>query len=220
MARITKAKQLTERDRSILTDITRCRAVSFEQIKATYWPEAKERTCQERLMRLEKAGYIKVTTVPAEKPGAFMEIYSLTTKGKNWAAGPEGPGIDRKMIFSNPGKENEIIHQIRTNQVYFTLSDSEKSTWIIGDALEIKHNSHKGNKEEFPDASYSSDSDGEEVFVETDCGKYNAKQIRQKVAAFTGKKTIWVCPDGREKTLIRHGAKGDFFRYKIKQGSD
>jgi len=57
--------------------------------------------------------------------------------------------------------------------------------------------------------------DGEEVYVETDCGKYTPSQIREKVAAFAGEKTVWVCPAGREDTMARHGARGEFYTYSI-----
>ncbi|OPX85781.1 MAG: hypothetical protein A4E53_03376 [Pelotomaculum sp. PtaB.Bin104] len=211
----SKAKQVTERDKSILKDLARCRVLSFEQIKDTYWPAAKERTCQDRLDQLQKAGYIKEYTVQAEKPGAFLKVYSLEKTGKRWANSPEGAGLDRSIVFIHPGKSDEIIHQVRTNQVYFRLSDKEKATWRIGDALEIELGVFKGRSGVVvPDASYESDS-GEEILVETDCGKYTPRQIKEKATAFSGKKTIWVCPAGRERTLAKHGAKGEFITYKV-----
>lgn len=213
IARITKAKQLTERDRAILTDLARCRVLSFEQIKNAYWPAARERTCDDRLKQLQKAGYIAEYTVSAEKPGCFLKVYSLDTKGKRWATGPEGPGLDGSIVFTSPGKVDEVVHQVRTNDVYFRLTESEKATWRIGDALEIEHGVFAGGAGMVvPDASYVSD-EGGEVFVETDCGKYTPAQIREKVAGFAGKRTIWVCPAGREHTLARYGAAGEFVTY-------
>lgn len=95
MARITKAKQLTERDKNILTDLARCRVLSANQLKSAYWPNAKERTCLERLERLKKAGFIKEHTISAEKAGQYMKVFYLDNKGKRWATGPEC-GLDRK----------------------------------------------------------------------------------------------------------------------------
>lgn len=212
IARITKAKQLTERDKAILTDLARCRVLSFEQVKNAYWPHAKERTCYERLQQLQKAGYVIAHTVPAEKPGSSLNVYSLDTKGKRWVTSPEGPGLDRSVVFTHPGKSNEVVHQVRTNDVYFRLSDSEKATWRIGDALEIENGVYAGGGDLVPDASYTGE-EGGEVYVETDCGKYTPAQIREKVAGFAGKSVVWVCPAGREQTLARHGAAGEFVTY-------
>ncbi len=218
MARKTKAKQLTDRDKAILTGLARCRVLSFQQLKNAFWPTAQERTCDDRLKQLQKARYLTEHTVNAEKPGTFMKVYSLDAKGKRWATGPEGPGLDKSIVFINPGKANEVVHQIRTNDVYFRLTESERGTWRIGDALEIENSTYKGNTGYVvPDASYVSN-EGEDVFVEADCGKYTAKQIREKVAGFAGKKTVWVCPAGRENTLARHGARGEFFTYAISAG--
>ncbi|WP_238492482.1 replication-relaxation family protein [Desulfotruncus alcoholivorax] len=183
IARITKAKQLTERDQATLTDLTRCRVLSFEQVKKAYWPNAKERTCEERLKQLEKAGYLTEHTVAGEKPGMDIRVYSLDNKGKRWATGPEGPGLDRSIVFTHPGKANEVVHQVRTNDVYFNLSGSERESWRTGDALEIENKVYAGGGDVVPDASYVSD-DGGEVFVETDCGKYTPAQIREKVDGF------------------------------------
>ncbi|MBF7084140.1 replication-relaxation family protein [Desulfallas sp. Bu1-1] len=195
--------------------MARCRVLSFAQVKNAYWPAAKERTCDDRLKQLQKAGYIAEHTVNAEKPGTFMKVYSLDTKGKRWATGPEGPGLDRSIVFTHPGKSNEIVHQVRTNEVYFTLSDSEKATWRIGDAMEIERGVFEGGSDSIiPDACYVSDA-GEEVFVETDCGKYTPTQIREKVDGFAGKRTVWVCPAGREQTLARYGATGEFMTYVV-----
>jgi hypothetical protein len=214
IARITKAKQLTERDKAILTDLARCRVLSFEQVKNAYWSHAKERTCYERLKQLQKAGYVTEHTVSAEKPGSSLRVFCLDTKGKRWATGPQGPGLDRSVVFTHPGKSNEVVHQVRTNQVYFQLSGDEKATWRIGDALEIENGVYAGGSDMVPDASYIGD-EGEEVYVETDCGKYTPSQIREKVSAFAGKKTVWVCPAGREDTMARHGARGEFYTYSI-----
>jgi len=213
----TKAKQLTNRDINILTDLTRCRAVSFDQIKNNYWPAAKERTCKERLQLLEKSGYLTEHTISTEKPGIYMQVYSLNTKGKRWATSSEGLGMNKDIVFIHPGKENEIIHQIRTNQIYFELSKDEKRTWIIGDAIEVGHKSSRSSNSfnsEIPDACFTNNT-GESIFVETDCGKYTGKQIREKVSSFAGQKTIWVCPVGREQTLINHGVDGEFNLYNI-----
>lgn len=213
MARITKAKQLTERDKGILTDLARCRVLSSRQIKNAYWPDAKERTCLERLERLQKAGFIREQTIYAEKAGQWMKVYCLDEKGKKWAIGPEGPGLDRSIVFTHPGKSNEIIHQVRTNDVYYRLSESERTTYRIGDVIEIERKTYKGGGGvEVPDAAYVSD-EGEEVYVETDCGSYTGRQVRDKVKSFGGTKTIWVCPVGRKNFLRRHGARGEFFTY-------
>lgn len=211
MAKITKAKQLTDRDMEILTDLARCRVLSASQIKNAYWPVAKERTCQERLERLIKAGYLKEQTIPAEKTGQYLKVFCLDGKGKKWATGPEGPGLDWKKVFCHPGKSNEILHQVRTNEVYYRLDLNERATFKIGDVIEIEKKTYKGNGGiEVPDALYISDS-GEEVYVETDVGHYTAAQVRSKAACFGETKTIWVCPGSRKGFLVKHGAKGKFF---------
>ena len=214
MARISKAKQLTDRDKNILTDLARCRALSMNQIKNAYWPDAKERTCLERLERLKKAGFIGERTIPGEKAGHYMRIYHLEEKGKRWATGPEC-GLDRKKVFTNPGKSNEILHQIRTNEIYYRLSEGARATYKIGDVIEIEKKVYKGGGGvKVPDASFIDD-EGKEVYVEADVGSYTAKQVREKVRSFGGTKTIWICPTGRKGYLKRHGARGEFFAYSI-----
>lgn len=209
--------KLTERDKSILTDLARCRVLSFMQISAMHFPHAKERTCRERLEKLVKAGYLGKTTVPAEKAVAWLDVYYLEKKGKRWATGPEG-GFDSKYVFANPGKYDEILHQVRTNEVYLMLTENEKATWKIGDVLEIElGTARKGSDVCVPDAVFSNES-GSLVYVEADTGCYTASQIRERAAAFSGIKgikTIWTCPTGRKGFLIRHGARGKFITYSV-----
>ncbi|AGL01120.1 replication-relaxation family protein [Desulfoscipio gibsoniae] len=192
--------------------MARCRVLSFQQVKNAYWSAAKDRTCEDRLKQLSKAGYLTEHTVGGEKPGMFLKVYSLDTKGKRWATGPDGPGLDRSIVFTHPGKANEVVHQVRTNDIYFNLSGSERASWRIGDALEIENKVYAGGGDIVPDASYVSD-EGGEVFVETDCGKYTPAQIREKVAGFSDKEVVWVCPAGREQTLAKYGAAGEFVTY-------
>jgi DNA-binding Lrp family transcriptional regulator len=210
-----KAKTLTIRDMSILTDLARCRVLSLEQVKVAFWPSAKERTCRERLEQLEKAGYIASQTVQGDQPGASIEIFYLANKGKRWATGPDGPGLDRSIVFETAGKADEIIHQVRTNDVYFTLSKTEQATWRIGDALEIERGVFQGGGVMVPDALYIAGDGGEvlEVLIETDCGSYTAAQIREKIAAFSGKKSVWICPSGRDRTLRHYGVAGEIRTY-------
>lgn len=133
-------------------------------------------------------------------------------KGQKWATGPQGPVLDGKTVYAHPGKFNEILHQVRTNEVYFSLSKGERETYKIGDVLEIEKGTYKGGSDVVPDASYMDES-GEEVYIETDCGSYTGKQVRDKVNSFGGKKTIWVCTAGRKNFLYKHGARGKFFTY-------
>jgi hypothetical protein len=197
---------------SILTDLARCRALSLGQVKAVYWLSAKERTCRERLGQLEKAGYIASQTVQGDQCGDSIEVFHLANKGKRLVTGPEGPGLDRSIVFETAGKADEIAHQVRTNDAYFTLSETEQATWRIGDALEIEHGVFQGGGVMVPDALYITD-DGGEVLIETDCGSYTASQIGEKVASFSGKKSVWICPAGRDRTLRRYGVAGEIRTY-------
>ncbi|CCO08848.1 replication-relaxation family protein [Desulforamulus hydrothermalis] len=210
MARITKAKQLTDRDRDILSDLARCRVLSLEQIKDQYWPKAKERTCLERLARLEKSGYLKSMDISAETPGQHMKVYCLDIKGRREVCGPAG--LDKADVFITHGKQNEILHQVRTNQVYFRLSKTERETYKIGDLLEKVRGGRRAGGAEAPDAAYTSD-EGEEIYIETDTGQYTGKQVKSKVASFAGKKVVWVCPQNRVNFLQKHGARGEFLTY-------
>jgi len=209
-----KAKQLTLRDKAILTDLARCRVLSAIQLKNAYWPEAKERTCFERLERLKKAGLIQEQTISGERVGQYLKVFCLDAKGKKWATGPEG-GHDPKKVFTHPGKSDEILHQVRTNEIYFRLSNSEKATWRIGDVIELERKTFRGGGGiEVPDASYISD-EGDEIFVEADIGCYTSKQVRKKADSFADKKVLWVCPENRKSFLIKHGARGEFFTYGL-----
>ncbi|AEF95042.1 hypothetical protein Desca_2203 [Desulfotomaculum nigrificans CO-1-SRB] len=212
MAKITRAKQLTDRDRGILLDLARCRVLSLEQIKKEYWPKAKERTCLERLARLEKSGYLKSLDISAEKPGTHMKVFCLDNKGRREVCGPDG--LDKDNVFITHGKQNEILHQVRTNQVYFRLSKTEKETYKIGDLLEKERGGGRraAGGAEVPDAAYTSD-EGEEIYVEADTGQYTGKQVKSKVSSFLGKKVVWVCPQNRENFLRKHGATGEFLTY-------
>lgn len=99
--------------------------------------------------------------------------------------------------------------------MYFKLSEKERTTYRIGDVIEIERKVYKGGGGvEIPDASFISNN-GDEVYVETDTGSYTGKQVESKVNSFGDKRTIWVCPDGRKGFLERHGAKGEFFTYSI-----
>ena len=84
--------------------------------------------------------------------------------------------------------------------------------------MEIEQETSKGGGGlEVPDASYVSD-EGNEIYVETDVGCYTSRQIMEKADSFQGKRTIWVCPEGRKGFLIAHGARGKFFVYTEGRG--
>jgi hypothetical protein len=154
-------------------------------------------------------------TVQGERPGIALDVFSLAEKGRKWAISPSGPGLDRSIVFASSGKSNEVVHQVRTNDCYYTLSEHEQATWRIGDQLEIEQGVFRGGRNvAIPDASYKSDT-GDEIFVETDCGSYTGRQIEGKVTAFNGHKSIWICPEGRSKTLVRHGVIGEIRTYNI-----
>ena len=50
-----KAKVATERDMQLMRRIGQSGLDSFENIKANFWSDAKERTARERLLQLEKS---------------------------------------------------------------------------------------------------------------------------------------------------------------------
>lgn len=93
-----------------------------------------------------------------------------------------------------------MVHQIRANDIYFSLSEIEKATWVIGDVLE------KTTGRQAPDASYVSD-DGEVVHVEVDTGHYKRHQVLEKLGAWSNTRQVWVCPTGREQFLRRCGVR-------------
>ena len=97
LARISKAKQLTDRDKNILTDLARCRALSMNRIKNAYWPDAKERTCLERLERLKKPALSESGLFPVKKL-VIIRIYHLEEKGKRWATGQECDTGQKKVL--------------------------------------------------------------------------------------------------------------------------
>ncbi|TDA70188.1 MAG: hypothetical protein D9V47_02120, partial [Clostridia bacterium] len=183
-----KAKQITIRDQAILTDLARCRVLSFEQLKNAYWPKAKERTCRERLERLEKAGYLaRAVAPPGERPGNALEAYYLRAKGRRATGAPR--------LFLTPGNAEEVAHQVRANQVYFELTEEEKATWTVGELLEAKGR-------QAPDARFVSQ-DGEVVYVEADTGHYKRHQVLEKLAAWGGTRQVWVCLAGRREGFLR-----------------
>lgn len=77
-----KAKTVTERDLRLMRWIGTNGIASFKQLHNVFWTTAKERTCQERLIQLEKAGWIERHYVHTSRKRG-EQVYTLTRQGAN-----------------------------------------------------------------------------------------------------------------------------------------
>ena len=76
---VGKAKVVTDRDKEVLRFVGQGGVASLNQIHRRHWTNAQERTAQERLHQLVRAGYLKRDYTHIRKPGEI--IYGLTRKG-------------------------------------------------------------------------------------------------------------------------------------------
>lgn len=77
--KVGHAKTLTERDHQVLRWVGQGGVAGLGQLHRRFWPQAKERTAQERLNQLVAAGYMERQYTNTRRPGET--VYGLCRKG-------------------------------------------------------------------------------------------------------------------------------------------
>lgn len=102
---------------------------SFKQLYIVFWPQAKERTCQERLLQLEKAGWIERHYVDTDRKRG-EQVYTLTSKG---AKEHFEEATRRRMMIGLPAP-GELKQQLMAQDTRIVLERSlaEQGGRLVG----------------------------------------------------------------------------------------
>ncbi|MEI6044387.1 MAG: replication-relaxation family protein [Chloroflexota bacterium] len=199
-----------KRDLKVLQFIGKGGIASISQIQTKFWPEAKERTCLERLQILKKEGLLTKQIVTSRKSEG--ELVFLIT--------PEGSKLFSRSI------QARFFHQITTAEIKQQLlaQDAilklEQELIVQGKVLVdwkqereirslLKRQQKKGDTSqlEVPDAQATvrDETTGEiyKVEIEVD-GAYYGKMLQSKINRFaaSNKPTIWVTTSDRAAMII------------------
>jgi DNA-binding PadR family transcriptional regulator len=202
--RVTKAKFLTERDLALMNWIGSGGLASLNQLHVKFWTNAKERTCRERLLQLEKAGMLKTHFVDARVKGE--QVFTLTPKGAK-----EFSALERKFFFTKLPQKHELKQQLISQDIRIKLErdlvqqGKKLVTWKNEHQLrsEAHHATGKkfGNSAGIPDARAvieTEEGEAEEIDLEID-GQYYGKMLGDKLGALanSGRGGIWVTTKAR-----------------------
>ncbi len=210
----TKAKVVTDRDLKIMRLLGTDGVSNLKTIQERFWPEAKVRTCRERLAQLEKAGWIESQFVDT-KGNKDMLVFTLSSKGaKEHFSQPE-----RKFMITKLPAYNEVHQQLMAQQARFRLEErlkdcgQELAGWLNERQLRSQARLHQkpgtrawGALPGIADAQavILNPHTGEIVNqnIEVD-GAYYGKVLRGKIAgiARAGISTIWVTTPDRAKRI-------------------
>jgi Replication-relaxation len=204
------AKILTERDYALMRFIGSGGVATLNQIQRKFWADAKERTCRERLLQLEKTGYLKTYFVDARIGGE--QVFIITPQGAK-----QFSQMERKFFFTSLPAKHELKQQLIAQDVRLKL---EQDLTAQGKKLTVWKNEHQlrsevyhatgikfGNSAGIPDArAVIEDSKGkiEEIDIEVD-GGYFGKMLNAKLDALVhgGRAGIWVTTKGRANRIIQ-----------------
>lgn len=114
--RVARAKKATERDFELMKWIGTNGVASFKQLLTVFWPEAKERTCQERLLQLEKAGWIERHYVDTSRKRG-EQVYSLTKRG----AQEHFESAERRLLMIGLPARSELKQQLTAQDTRIVL---------------------------------------------------------------------------------------------------
>ncbi len=109
-------KIVTARDRLLMKWIGTNGVASFKQLHTVFWPGARERACQERLVQLEKAGLLERHYVyTSRKRGE--QVYTLTRQ----AAIQHFEAVTRKRLMIGLPAKAELKQQLTAQDTRITL---------------------------------------------------------------------------------------------------
>ncbi len=209
-----KAKVATERDLEIMRLLGTDGVASLKTLQDRFWPQATVRTCRERLLQLEKAGWIHSQFVDTKKRSGQL-IFTLTPKG----AKEHFNQLERKFMIMKLPADNEIHQQLMAQYTRFALEEQlkERGLALAGWNNERKLRSqarlqqHPGTRawgglSGVADAQAvvynSSNGENFEQNIEID-GQYYGKMLRNKIAGIVscGKSTLWVTTPDRANRI-------------------
>lgn len=111
-----QAKVVTQRDLEIMRLLGTDGISSFKVIHERFWPGAKERTCRERLIQLEKAGLIESHYIDPRGEKNVL-VFNLTHKGARDNFSP----VERRFMITKLPAFNEVHQQLLAQQARFRL---------------------------------------------------------------------------------------------------
>lgn len=195
------AKKFTARDLEILQRIGEGGIASLTQIKNLYWPNAHERTAEDRLNQLKNAGLLEAHRLDQQICG--QPVYTLTKKG----ASHFEKVLQQKFLIGLPA-HHELKQQLLAQDARAVI---EKQLTEQGAALvewrgerELRSQAAKarsrsrpfGNIADIPDAAAvieSANGSTAELAIEID-GQYYGQMLKKKIAgiARSGQPCLWV----------------------------
>ncbi len=113
---LSKAKTVTDRDRRLLHWIGTNGVASFKQLHTVFWPTANERTCRERLVQLEKAGWIERHYVHTSRKRG-EQVYTLTRR----CATEHFEAATRKRLMIGLPATSELKQQLTAQDTRIVL---------------------------------------------------------------------------------------------------
>lgn len=209
-----KAKVATERDMELMRRIGQSGLDSFENIKANFWADAKERTARERLLQLEKAGWIEAKYVDARKPGEL--IFTLTTRGEKLFTRPER---DRFMTARPQEYNQQLLAQDSRTRLERQLAEQGARLLDWKNEHELKSAASKNYRRSAASGASSEqgaevadaqaiilNGDGQTITLDIEIdGAYFGKQLAKKVSSLSssGQPALWVTTPGRTRTITQ-----------------
>lgn len=202
--RRARAKNLTDRDTRLMRWLGQNGIASLDQLQRVFWPETQPRTARDRLLQLEKAGYLTSHYLDLRRPGEL--VLCLTARGANLFLKEER----RRFMVGLPAAY-ERYQQLLAGDGRIALERQWAGEgrrlvdWLHERELRshaARHRQLSGARsgtaqpEEIPDAeAVIMDQAGriERISIECD-GDYHGQMLRQKIAGFarTERPTIWL----------------------------
>lgn len=189
---------------------------SFKVLHERFWPEAKERTCRERLDQLVKAGWLESHYIDTRGERNQL-VFSLTPRG----ARDNFYTVERRFMLTKLPAFNEVHQQLMAQQARFRLIERlEKQGLKLAGWLNERQLHSQARRKLQPgkraygriggiadaQASILNPATGEieSRNIEVD-GAYYGKVLREKIAgiARTGTRTTWVTTPERAARIIR-----------------
>ena len=121
--------KLTERDKKIFNDLSRCRIATTEQLRKEYWvkkngdlysPDA----VRKRLRNLKKDGFVEKKNLWSPREQKMQIFYTLTEKGS-----VHTKNTNPIFGFKNTDIE-DIDHDYTISKIYFDLENEERKNFV------------------------------------------------------------------------------------------